>query len=96
MAYIRGYPPPGIGIHPKGLIVTLILTYELSLFFLILFSSFVTFWNGSKVMRRKEMIVDTKDRRGSKSIKPSTRKCVGSLPGHHFHSFKKIKAFAGK
>ena len=33
MAYIRGYPPPGIGIHPKGLIVTLILTYELSFFF---------------------------------------------------------------
>ena len=36
MAYIRGYPPPGIGIHPKGHIVTLTLTYELS-FFIIIF-----------------------------------------------------------
>ena len=34
MAYMRGSPPPpGIGIHPKGLIVTLTLTYELSFFF---------------------------------------------------------------
>ena len=93
MAYIRGYPA-GIGIHPKGLIVTLTLTYELSFFFL--FSSFITFRNGSKVMRIKEKSVDTKDRKGSKSIKPSARRCVGSLPGHRFHSFKRIKAFAGK
>ena len=35
MAYIRGYPP-GIGIHPKGHIVTPTLTYELS-FFIIIF-----------------------------------------------------------
>ena len=32
MAYIRGYPPPGIRIHRKGHIVTLTLTYELSFF----------------------------------------------------------------
>ena len=96
MAYIRGYPPPpGIGIHAKGHIVTLTLTYELT-FLLLLFSSFITFGNGSKVMRRKEKSVDTKDRKGSKSIKPSARKCVGSLPGHHFHSFKRMKAFARK
>ena len=36
------------------------------------------------------MILDTKDRKGSKTIKPSTRKCFGSLPGHRFHSFKSI------
>jgi len=47
-------------------------------------------------MRRKGKIVDTKDRKGSKSIKPSARKCFGSLLGHRFHSFKRIKAFARK